>query len=137
MINLSIPLRNARLQAIADAVGAAGGEPLLTLYPGTQPAQTADPAGQDPLVALPVPLPFADSITSGVLTGKPLPETMAMATGTATWARLTDGAGVAVMDLEVGEDDAEGNPTAPVSLPSASIYEGMLVTGVSVTFTEG
>lgn len=137
MIRQSIRLRNRRLQATADDVEEQGGTPTLTLYPGSMPAQTTDPVGEDPLVVLPVPLPFAVKIENGVLTGPTFPETMATGSGDAAWARLADGAGTAVMDLAAGEPDLAGNPTAPVAMPATTIYQGMLVKGISVTFAEG
>lgn len=130
-IRLGIPLRNARLQALADAVDA--GDALLVIYDGSMPANPSnDPGLSVKLIALPIPESFAESISSGVLTGNTLPETMAEASGAASWSRLTVD-GQTVLDMSVG-DESSGHP---VTLPDTQIYAGMLVRGVSIAFTEG
>lgn len=137
MITMNVGLRNARLQAIADTIEGPGGSPVMHIYPGEMPSNPGVSAGVTPLVTLPVPLPFALNIENGIMEGSDIPETMATESGTAGWARIEDGDGNGVLDLLVGELDEGGNLTTPVALPSVVIYQGMLIEGVSLIFTEG
>lgn len=133
MIRLAIAVRNARLQAIAAQVDGAGEGASLTLYRGAAPGSADTAAAEDDALAtLAIPPPFAAAIDNGVLTAVALPEVMASGTGQATWCRLRDGAGAAVLDMSVGTADA-GHP---VTLPDDQVYAGMLIRGVSLIFTE-
>ncbi|WFM72969.1 hypothetical protein [Halomonas sp. CKK8] len=132
MIDLALSIKNARLQAIADAVDAGGEGATFTFYTGSRPANVQEAATGDELVVLPVPVPFAEAIQNGVLTGKAMPKTMATGGGEVGWGRLRDAAGVAVMDLDAG---AEGSG-APATLPATQLYAGMLIEGVSLVLAE-
>ncbi|MBB3192039.1 hypothetical protein [Halomonas cerina] len=132
MMDMALAIKNARLQAIADGVDAAGQGATFTLYTGPRPASANEAATGTELVALPVPLPFADTIENGVLTGNPMVEAMATGDGQAGWGRLRDAAGVAVMDLDAGEEGS----SKPATLPATQIYAGMLIEGVSVVLAE-
>nr|WP_250058862.1 hypothetical protein [Halomonas gemina]MCL7938838.1 hypothetical protein [Halomonas gemina] len=132
MMDLALPVKNDRLQAIASRVDNAGNGATFTLYTEERPANAQQAPSGEELVALPVPVPFADSIENGVLTGKPMPETMATGGGEAGWGRLRDATGATVMDLEVGEDGSG----APATMPATQVYAGMLVEGVSLVLVE-
>lgn len=136
MLTLSIAVRNARLQSIADALGAAAEPGTLTLYTGPRPASGAPLDAQLALVVIPCPRPFAADVENGVLTGAPFEEVMATEQGEAVWGRYSDGAGAFVADADVGELDAEGNPTSDINLPNRLIYAGMLVRVTAVTLAE-
>lgn len=136
MITLAIPVRNTRLQAIADAIDAATDPGTLTLYTGPRPGNGAAIDAQVELVTIPCPRPFADSVENGVLTGVPFEEAMAVGQGEAVWGRFRDGDGQFVADADAGEPDAEGNPIADISLPNATIYPGMLVRVDALTLAE-
>lgn len=136
MMTLAVSLRNARLQAVADAIDA-GTEPgTLTLYTGPRPGNGAAVDGQIALVEIPCPRPFAASVENGVLEGAAFEEVMATAQGDAVWGRYRDGDGEFVADADVGELDAEGAPTSDINLPSAMIFAGMLVRVTAATLAE-
>jgi hypothetical protein len=120
--------RNAQLQALADLIdaGAAGGK--VKVYSGTQPA-TGDTAlsGNTLLGTLTFATTCAASIAAGVLTFAAITEdSSADATGTATFARLTDSNDVSVIDLDVGTSGAS------INLNTTSI-----VTGGPIRLTSG
>lgn len=136
MMTLSIPLRNARLQAVADAIDAATEPGTLTLYSGSRPSNGAAVDGQTALVEIPCPRPFAESVENGVLEGASFEEVMATEGGDAVWGRYRDGDGEFVADADVGALDEEGDPTSDINLPSTQLYPGMLVRVMSVTLAE-
>ena len=136
MMTLSIALRNTRLQAVADALDAATEPGTLTLYTGPRPGNGAPPDAQLPLVEIPCPRPFAASVENGVLEGAAFAEVMATEGGLAAWGRYRDGDGEFVADADVGELDAEGNPTSDINLPNAQLYAGMLVRVTALTLAE-
>lgn len=136
MLSLAIPVRNTRLQAIADAIDAGIDPGTLTLYTGTRPGNGAPIDTQIALVAIPCPHPFAADVENGVLTGAPFAEVMATAQGEATWGRYRDGNGEFVADADVGEMDEQGNPTSDINLPNRLIYAGMLVRVTAATLAE-
>jgi hypothetical protein len=136
MMTLSIPLRNARLQSIADAIDTATDPGTLTLYTGPRPSNGAPIDTQLALVEIPCPRPFAASIENGVLEGASFEEVMATEQGEAEWGRFRDGAGEFVADADVGELDEEGNPTSDINLPNTMIYSGALVRVTTLTLAE-
>ncbi len=124
-------LRNAMLQAIADKIdfGITGGK--INIYNGVQPA-TGDTAlsGNTLLGTLTFSVACASSIAAGVLTFAAITEdTAADATGTATFARLTDSADLAVIDLDVGTAGAS------INLNTTSIVLGGPIRLTSGTIT--
>lgn len=139
IIKLAIPIKNARLQALADAMGvgagAGAGTATLTLYAGTMPTQAG--AALDPehteLVVLDAPYPFASDITNGVMTIAPMPDAMATGEGLATWGRFRDGAGDFVADADVG--DQESN--ALIKINNRQVYAGALIGVASAQLAEG
>lgn len=136
MMTLSPPLRNVRLQSIADAIDAGTDPGTLTLYTGPRPGNGAPLDAQIPLVEIPCPRPFATSVENGVLTGANFTEVMATGQGDAVWGRYRDGDGEFVADADVGELDAEGNPTSDINLPSRTIFAGALVRVTAATLAE-
>jgi|SRR5690625_1552290 len=140
MMTLAIPLRNTRLQAVADAIGANDEPGTLTLYTGPRPGTGAPVTDQLTLVVIECPKPFAESIENGVLTGRAFADAMSTGQGEAVWGRFRDGAGVFVADADVGElqDDGNGNliPTSDINLPNTVIYPGMLIRPTAATIAE-
>jgi len=126
-MRLSTDTKNARLLAIATAIDANGGG-TLTLYTGTIPASADDPVtDQVALAQLACPTPIADTITDGAMALAQITEVMALADGTATWGRLTDGANNPVADLDVG---------AHIAMPSPDLVAGMTVRIDTAVITE-
>lgn len=136
MISLAIPVRNARLQAIADAIDADTEPGTLTIYTGPRPSSGAPITTQAVLVEMPCPQPFADSIENGVLEGAPFAEAMASGQGEAVWGRFRDGSGAFVADADVGELDEQGDPTSDINMPETMLYMGALVRVASLTLAE-
>ncbi|SDO30045.1 hypothetical protein SAMN04487957_10598 [Halomonas shengliensis] len=130
-MNLALAVKNARLLAIADAANAgadASNRATLTLYADPMPGG-ADVAlaGQLELAVVECPYPLEASIENGVMTLGAFSEQMATGEGQATWARLRSVAGTAVADLTVGMEDAQGNPTAQITISQSQIYPGVLI----------
>ncbi|WP_435105571.1 hypothetical protein [Arhodomonas sp. AD133] len=120
-VALAEPIRDARLQAIADAIDAAGAGATLTLYGGAQP----DPGAATSATALAIftlPHPVG-SVTAAVLTLADVAETQAVADGTATWGRIVDAAGTWAVDLDAGP---EGSGAA-IELSDTQLYTGGVV----------
>lgn len=120
-------LRNSRLDQISTAIGSAG---FLRIYDGTRPATggTATTLGAE----LTCGTPFAPAASGGVLTANAITQdSSANATITATWARLTTSAGVAVADISAGTSGTE------LILTTASIVATQPVSVSSLTITEG
>lgn len=131
-LGMAVTLRNARLQDIIDAIdaGAAGGK--LKIYNGSRPATGG--AATTLLGTLTFSTTSAPAPAGGVLTFDPItPDTSADATGTATWARITDSDDNFVMDLNVG---ATGSG-ADIELSTTSIVAGGVISVTSATITEG
>lgn len=125
-LGLSTSLRNAMLDQITTKAGASA---LLNIYAGTRPA-TGGAAGTL-LAQLTCNATFAPSSSGGVLTLNSITSAAASATGTASWARLTDSSGTFVADMSVGTSGTE------VIIPSTAISSGATVSVTSATFTAG
>ncbi|MDI4659567.1 MULTISPECIES: hypothetical protein [Cobetia] len=133
MISFSTSVKDARLAAIAGAIDAGDSPASFVVYSGTRPSPGAAVTDQVALATLEVPQPFAADLSGGVLTGAGFEEVMADADGEATWARLVDGEGAWVMDLDVG---IEGSG-ADVTISSTTIYRGILTRISRMVFAEG
>ena len=119
-------LRNNRLAEITALVDAGSGAGFLRIYDGTQPATggtattlLAELTFSDPSFAAP---------SSGQIIGNSITaDASANATGTATWFRVTDSDGNAVMDA----------PIADLNLNTTSITSGVQVSCSQFDITEG
>jgi len=120
-------LRNARLDAITTFVGASG---KLRLYSGVRPATGG--AATTLLVELTLNATFAPAAAAGVLTANAITSGTAVATGTASWARIfkSDGTTIAI-DLGVGTSGQE------VTIATTSIVSGATVSVSSLVITAG
>jgi len=124
-------LRNNRLDEITTEIDAGASAGLLRIYDGTRPAD-ADTAitAQVLLAELTLSDPCAAAATGGVLTFSSISdETSAPATGTATWFRIVDSDGNAVLDGDVGTSGADLN-LASVGITTADTVS---VTGLTIT----
>lgn len=131
-LNLKITAltRSAAADAIVDRLDT-GGAGTIKIYTGTQ-AATADTAlgAQTLLVTITLSATAFGSASSGVATlaGTPLSGT-AVASGTATWFRMANGAGTTVMDGSVGTS------TSDLIVNTTTIASGNTVTVSSGTVT--
>ena len=120
-------LRNAQLDAITTFIGSAG---KLRIYSGTRPATGG--TATTLLVELTLGSPFAPAASGGVLTANAITSGTAVATGTASWARILKADGTTIcIDLGVGTSGAE------LILPTLSIVQNAAVSVTSLTITRG
>lgn len=134
LLHLATPIRNARLQAIADAIdaGTAGG--LLHFYTGPQPAAGAAITTETLLGTVGFGDPCAASITGGILTFAAFtPDPVADADGVCAWARATDSAGNFVADFDVSGPAGDG----AIKLSSVTVYAGGTLSVTTRTLTDG
>ena len=99
----SLALRNAMVQQAQILLDAGSGPGLLRIYDGSMPA-SPDIAisSQNLLAELVLSDPCAPAASGGALTFSAITtDTSANATGTATWTRLLDSTGNAVIDCDV------------------------------------
>lgn len=126
-LGMATALRTNRAQEIVDRAGA---NAKIRIYNGTRPA-TGGTATT--LLAELTAGATLGTVSNGVLTiGSVTEDSSANATGTATWARITQSDGSThVMDMSVGTSGADLN------LNSTSINSGVAVQITSGTITEG
>lgn len=121
----SSALRNAQLDTISATVGNAG---RLVIYAGSRPA-TGGAAGTV-LATFTLGSPFAPAASGGALYPSLPVDVSAVATGTATWARIfKSDASTVVMDLGVGTSGQD------VTINSTGITSGLTcsVTAFSIS----
>lgn len=105
MSKTSINARLAIIQAFANFMDSGGQSATVIFYEGVQPASpaiTADP--NNALVALTFPEPCIKETTATYVELHPTDTATVIKTGTATWARIYNGAGEVAADLAVGTD---------------------------------
>lgn len=103
-ITLSQATRDDRLNALRARIDAGLTNATLSLYAGKKPRTPDDDAPRALLLArLTFQKPCAERAALGVLDFAPLAEDPSAATaGRATWARIANGDGEAVLDCDVG-----------------------------------
>lgn len=102
VITLSNAAANAVLTSINDALNAGTGAATIKIYTGTKPAGPDAAITTQTLLGTLTCSDPAGSVASRALTfGAITQDSAADATGTATWARLADSEGVAVIDIDV------------------------------------
>lgn len=123
-------LKNARLDAIATAIGSSG---RLRIYSGSQPTDPDTAIVAQVLLAdLALSATAAAGASGGVLTLSTITaDSSADATGTAAWGSLTTSGGTRVADFTVGTSGADLN------LNTTSIVSGAQVSVSSFTITAG
>ena len=130
--NISMAAAIAACDAIVNLIdGGTGTNPMLKIYNGSQPADPDTAVGGQTLLAT-IDLgsatvfgnaatgtgDFAEATASAIL---PKSDTTAAATGTATWFRVLNKSGTAIIDGTVGTSGCDLN------LDSASITAGQTV----------
>lgn len=106
MISYALSVISDRLQALTRALDADPTLPgKLLVYDGPRPTSGGAPdAASSVLATLVFPRPSLNNVTTNVLTLlNPLPA-MVTTTGLATWARMVNGSGQFVADMDVGTD---------------------------------
>lgn len=138
VVNLAATARNTALDAIVDLIDT-GGAGTLNFYTGSMPATPDDAVTTQVLLAtLTFSSPaFGDASDSGstssAVASAITEEDSALDTGVITWARILDGAGDPVMDVDVGVTGS----AATITLNTTSIVTGGEVVVTSATLTMG
>jgi hypothetical protein len=127
-VKYSTALKNARLDQITSKVGASG---LLRIYDGTQPANpdTAVTSQAKLLEFTCDATAFAEAASGGALNANAIAAANALASGTASWFRLCNSAGTAVLD------GTAGTSATDCIIDNVTIAAGQSVPVLSLTIT--
>lgn len=110
MNKTSVKARLAMIQAFSEFMDSGSQSATVIFYEGVQPASPEIAASPDnALVTLAFPEPCIKETTATYIELHPTDIATAIKTGTATWARIFNGAGEAAADLTVGTDIALAN----------------------------
>lgn len=125
-------VRNNMLDEIVALIDAGSAAGVLKIYDGTRPATGGAIGGSTLLAELPLSDPSFPASTGGVITANAITDdTSANATGTASWFRLEDSDGNAIIDGDVGVAGSDLN------LATTSIASGVTVSITSMVLTAG
>jgi hypothetical protein len=128
MISMSLALRNARLQAIVDALDKGARPAVLKMYDGKRPRTGGPGSTLLAEISLSRPCGYVDG---GTLTMGAFGKAKGLAMGIASWARFESGRGEAVLDASVGLEDAD-----ILMVGSCAIATGQPVEIETAEFTE-
>jgi hypothetical protein len=110
MSKTSINARLAMIQAFANFMDSGSQSATVIFYEGVQPTSPAIAADSDnALVTLVFPEPCIKEVTPTYVEFHPTDTATVIKSGTATWARIYNGAGEAAADLTVGTDISLAN----------------------------
>ena len=110
MSKTSINARLAMIQAFANFMDSGSQSATVVFYQGAQPASPADAAdSNNALVTLVFPEPCIKETTPTYVEFHPTDTGTVIKAGTATWARIYNGAGEVAADLTVGADISLAN----------------------------
>ena len=110
MSQTSINARFAMIQAFANFMDNGSQSATVTFYEGVQPASPAVTVdSNNALVTLVFPEPCIKETTPTYVELHPTDTGSVIKTGTATWARIYNGAGEVAADLTVGTDISLAN----------------------------
>ena len=110
MSKTSVNARLAMIQAFANFMDSGSQSATVIFYEGVQPASpavAADPSKK--LVTLTLPEPCFKEVTATYVELHPSDTATVIKSGTATWARIFNGAGEVAADLTVGTDISLAN----------------------------
>lgn len=109
ILRFAVAVKNSTLTQIRDAIDAGAGAGTCNVYTGTIPADVATAITVQVLLGT---LTFSDpcgTVATGALTMSAITQdSSADATGTATWARIADSTGSAVMDIDISTTGGGG-----------------------------
>ncbi|WP_180062089.1 hypothetical protein [Acinetobacter sp. YH12120] len=110
MSKTSVNARLAMIQAFSEFMDNGSQSATVTFYEGVQPADTSIAAdSNNALVTLVFPEPCIKETTPTYVELHPTDTGSVIKTGTATWARIYNGAGEVAADLTVGTDISLAN----------------------------
>ena len=105
MNKTSVKARLAMIQAFANFMDSGSQSATVIFYEGVQPANTSVAAdSNNALVTLVFPEPCIQETTASYVELHPTDTATVIKAGTATWARIYNGAGEVAVDLTVGTD---------------------------------
>ncbi|MGX5699585.1 hypothetical protein ACWKWF_08275 [Acinetobacter kookii] len=111
MSKTSVNARLAMIQAFANFMDSGSQSATVIFYEGVQPTDTSMAAdSNNALVTLVFPEPCIKETTATYVELHPTDTATVIKAGTATWARIYNGAGEAVVDLSVDTDITIANP---------------------------
>ena len=110
MSQISVKARLAMIQAFANFMDSGSQSATVIFYEGVQPANTSVAAdSNNALVTLVFPEPCIKETTATYVELHPTDTGSVIKTGTATWARIFNGAGEVAADLTVSTDISLAN----------------------------
>ena len=110
MSKTSVNARLAMIQAFSNFMDSGSQSATVTFYEGVQPVDTSVAAdSNNALVTLTFPEPCIKETTATYAELHPTDTGSVIKTGTATWARIYNGAGEVAADLTVGTDISLAN----------------------------
>ena len=110
MSQTSVNARLAMIQAFANFMDSGSQSATAIFYEGVQPADTSVVAdSNNALVTLTFPEPCIKEVTATYVEFHPTDTGNVIKSGTATWARIYNGAGEVAADLTVGTDISLAN----------------------------
>ena len=110
MSKTSINARLAMIQAFANFMDNGSQSTTVAFYEGVQPASPAVTVdSNNALVTLVFPEPCIKEVTATYIELHPTDTATVIKTGTAAWARISNGAGEVAADLTVGTDISLAN----------------------------
>lgn len=108
ILRFAVAVKNSTLIQIRDAIDAGPGAGYLQVRSGTIPADVATAVTGTLLGTLTFSDPCG-AVSAGALTMSAITQdSSADNTGTATWARIFDSAGTAVMDIDISQTGGGG-----------------------------
>jgi hypothetical protein len=123
IVRSSAAAREAALQAFADLVDAGERPGTIEVYDGAQPASADDPIRDQTLLArFTLSRPAFAAPSNGAIGAREIAAIEALAGGIGRWARISDGTGNAVADLDVST-----SPEAPLVFSSVVIEPGTVI----------
>src|SRR5574337_1909874 len=109
-MTVATSVRTTLATAIGNAIDAGAGAGTIKVYTGTKPASPDTAITSQTLLGTLTCSDPCGSVTSGVLTFSSITQdSSADATGTASWVRIADSSGTAVVDLAVGTSGGGGD----------------------------
>ena len=110
MSKTSVKAKLAMIQAFANFMDNGSQSATVIFYEGVQPVDTSVAAdSNNALVTLTFPEPCIKEVTATYVELHPTNTGSVIKTGTATWARIFNGAGEVAADLTVGTDISLAN----------------------------
>jgi hypothetical protein len=130
-VQYSTALRTTRMTSVVTAIDAGAGAGLINVYSGSVPTNPAAALGGATLLATLTCSDPCGTVTNGVLTFSAITQdSSADASGTPTFARITDSTGSVVLQVSAGVGSGDINF-------GAALVSGQPVQITSFTLTDG